>query len=121
MIFEKSEKEILLESNNVAQSESQIIEDDDIAIFDAPQQNTSKSEESNNCSKVEKESKLEDQNTKKSVESSNIEQNASQMIEDESSPMMNLSECVGDVSCIFLSYYLYKSEATYKIHCSYPL
>lgn len=37
------------------------------------------------------------------MESNNIEQNASQIIEDDSSPI-NLSECVGDVSCIFLSH-----------------
>ncbi|XP_012540417.1 DNA polymerase alpha catalytic subunit [Monomorium pharaonis] len=93
---EKQEEKIVLESDNIAQSESQIIEDeDDTAIFDAPQK---KSINKLVESKVE-ESKLMNQNTRKSMESNNI-QTASQIIEDESSPIMDLSECVGDLSSI---------------------
>lgn len=100
IISEKREEKIL-EFNNIAQSESQIIEDeDDNTIFDVPQKSISKSVESNNCSKVTEKSKPEDQNIKKAVESGNIQQNASQIIEDESSPL-DLNECVGDVSCLF--------------------
>lgn len=100
IISEKQEEKIL-KSNNIAQSESQVIEDeDDDAMFDAPQKSVNKSVESNNCSKVREKSKPEDQNIKKAVESSNIQQNASQIIEDESS-LMDFTECVGDVSCLF--------------------
>jgi len=117
-IFEKPEEKIILESNNIAQSESQIIEEDDTAIFDAPQKKSiSKLIESNNCSKVKEEDlKPEDQSAKKSVES-NV-QNASQIIEDEDSPIMNFNECVEDVSYLYYYYIyiynLYESEATYK-------
>lgn len=98
-ISEKPEEKIVLESN-IAQSDSQIIEDeDDTAIFDAPQKNSiSKPIESDNCLKVEKKSKPEDQNIKKAAESNNVEQNASQIIEEDNSPTMDLNECVGDVS-----------------------
>lgn len=109
-ISEKPEEKIISKSDNIVQSESQIIEDD-TEIFDVPQKKSmSKPAVSNNCSKVEEESKPEDQNTKKLMESNNIEQNASQIIEDQDSPMMDLSECVEDVSCFFniiLLYVLY--------------
>lgn len=104
MIYEKQEEKIVLESNKIAQSESQIIEDeDDTAIFDAPQKKSISKPKSNNCLKVE-ESKSKDQNTTKSMESNNIAQSVSQIIEDESSPTMDLSECIGDVSYLFLSH-----------------
>lgn len=99
MTSEKSEEKIVLESDKIAQNESQIIEDEDnIAIFDAPQKKSTSKPESNNCLKVEG-SKSKDQSTTKSVESNNFAQSASQIIEDENSPTMDLSECVGDVSC----------------------
>lgn len=103
MLSKKQEEKIVLESDNIVQSESQIIEDDDnTAMFDAPQKkNISKLVESNNCSKVGEESKSKDQSTTKSVES-NIEQNASQIIEDENTSIVDLSECVGDVSSLFV-------------------
>ncbi|XP_077258932.1 DNA polymerase alpha catalytic subunit [Temnothorax americanus] len=99
-VMSEKPQEIVSESNNITQSESQIIEDeDDTVIFDAPQKSISKPAESNNCSKI-KESKAEDQSIRKPVESNNIEQNASQIIEEENSPTMDLSECVGDLSTI---------------------
>lgn len=68
-------------------------------MFDAPQKSSiCKPVESNNCSKVKEDLKPEDKSVKKSVES-NV-QTASQIIEDESSPMIDLSEC--DVSCLVL-------------------
>lgn len=107
------EEKIILESDNIVQSESQIIEDEDFTtLFDAPQKesinksNQIREAESNNCSKIEEVSNSKDSNIKKAVKSNNIEQNASQIIEDESSPTMDLSECVGDVSCLFLLSYL---------------
>jgi len=105
-----SEKPELIVSNfnNTAQSESQIIEDDDdMALFDAPQKKSiSKSVELNNYSKVEENSKTENQSTKKLIESN--KQSASQIIEEENTPIVDLNECVGDVSCfIILFYYLY--------------
>lgn len=120
MISEKPEEKIISKSDNIAQSESQIIEDDDdTAIFDAPQKKSiSKSAESNNYLKVQEESKLQDQNVRKSVESNNV-LNASQIIEDENSPTMDLSECVGDVSFFFfllLSCLIYIKR---KLHIKY--
>lgn len=96
-----------MKSNNIAQSASQIIEDeDDTIIFDPPQKESiSKPAESNNCSKVQEESKVEDQNAKKSMESNNI-QSASQIIEDASSPMVDINECVGDVNSLFFYYFV---------------
>lgn len=97
------EEKIILESDNVAQNENQINENEDnIALFDAPQKkNISKPIKPDNCSKVEEKAKPEDEST---VESNNIEQNANQIIEN--SPTMDLNECVGDVSFIILFYYL---------------
>jgi len=116
-ILEKPEEKIISESN-IAQSESQIIEEDDTAIFDAPQKKTiSKPIESNNCSKVKKEDlKPEDQSTKKSVGSN--AQSASQIIEDEDSPIMNFSECIEDVSC-FIIIYIYIICIKVKLHIKY--
>ncbi|KAG5343557.1 DPOLA polymerase, partial [Acromyrmex charruanus] len=85
--------------DNTAQSESQIIEDDDdMTLFDAPQKSTNKPVELNNYSKVEENSKSEDQSTKKSMEFN--EQSASQIIEEENTPIVDLSECVEDLSTI---------------------
>lgn len=90
-----------VESNNITQSASQIIEDiDDTVLFDAPQKK-SVNKSVNNCLKVEKNSKPEEQDVRKSAESNNIAQNASQIIEDEDTPMMDLNECVKDVSYTF--------------------
>jgi len=132
-IFEKPEEKIISESNNTAQSESQIIEEDDTVIFDAPQKKSiSKPIELNNSSKVkeikevkEEDLKPEDQSTKKSVES-NV-QNASQIIEDEDSPIMNFSECIEDVSCFIIYVYTYIHTHIYiyiicikvKLHIKY--
>lgn len=104
--FKKLEEKVVLESDNV-QNESQINEDEDnFAIFDAPQKkDISKPIESNNCSKVGEEAKPEDK--RKSVESNRIEHNANQIIEDEHSPIMDLNECVGDVSCLFIILFYY--------------
>lgn len=106
---EKPEEQNLVEpaeSNNIAQSASQIIEDiDDTVIFDAPQKKSvNKSAESNNCLKEEKNSKSEQQDVKKSAESNNTAQvSASQIIEDEDTAVMDVNECVKDVSSIGLN------------------
>ncbi|KAL0122747.1 hypothetical protein PUN28_007448 [Cardiocondyla obscurior] len=97
----KFDENIILESDTIAQSESPIIEEDDTAMFDAPSKsNKIKPADSNNCLKVEKQkSTSENQNIKKTVES-NVDQSASQIIEDENSSTMDLNECVGDLSTI---------------------
>ncbi|XP_011864570.1 PREDICTED: DNA polymerase alpha catalytic subunit [Vollenhovia emeryi] len=100
VISEKPGEKIVLESASTVPSDSQRIEDDDTAMFDAPQKRISKPAESSNCSKVENESKPEDRNMRKALESNNVEQSASQIIEDDNSPTMDLSECVGDLSTI---------------------
>ncbi|KAM0733007.1 DNA polymerase alpha catalytic subunit [Formica fusca] len=103
---EKPEEQNLVEpaeSNNIAQSASQIIEDiDDTVIFDAPQKKSvNKSAESNNCLKEEKNSKSEQQDVRKSAESNNTAQvSASQIIEDEDTAVMDVNECVKDLSTI---------------------
>lgn len=95
-----------MESNNITQSASQIIEDiDDSVIFDAPQKkNVNKSAESNNCLKKEKKSKSEQQDVKKLAESNNTAQSTSQIIEDEDTAMMDFNECVNDVSSILFHF-----------------
>ncbi|XP_012231699.2 DNA polymerase alpha catalytic subunit isoform X2 [Linepithema humile] len=102
-ISKKSEEQDvgnLVESNN-DQSVSQIIEDDDTdLLFDPPQKSTNKSAVSSKWSSIKKDSKLEEKSTKKSVESNNIAQSASQIIEDDESATINLSECVDDLSTI---------------------
>lgn len=98
-----------MESNNITQSASQIIEDiDDSVIFDAPQKKSvNKSAESNNCLKEEKKSKSEQQDVRKSAESNNTAQSASQIIEDEDTAVMDFNECVNDVSSIFFHFFFY--------------
>ncbi|XP_011634780.1 DNA polymerase alpha catalytic subunit [Pogonomyrmex barbatus] len=100
IICEKTEEKNSTIYDSIAESASLIIEDDDIALFDAPQEkNIEKPKELNNCFKVErKEFKSDGQDTKK-IES-NTMQTASQIIEDEPSPTMDLNECVGDLSTI---------------------
>lgn len=102
--------------DNTVQSESQIIEDeDDMALFDVPQKSTSKPSELNNCSKVEENSNPEDQSTKKSESN---EQNPSQIIEEENTPIVDLSECVEDVSYfVLLSYFIIYIKV--KLHIKY--
>lgn len=79
-------------------------------MFEVPQKKSvSKSTESNNCLKIENNSKPED--IRKSAESNNVAQSASQIIEDEESVVMN-------VSFIFFSLnsssrYFYKSKTFY--------
>lgn len=91
-----------MESNDIAQSTSQIIEDiDDTAIFDAPKKKSvNKSVETNNCLKVKQNSKLKEQDVRKLTES-NITQSASQIIEDEDTAVMDPNECIKDVSFTF--------------------
>ncbi|XP_070158979.1 DNA polymerase alpha catalytic subunit [Polyergus mexicanus] len=116
---EKPEEQNLVkpvESNNIAQSASQIIEDiDDAVIFDAPQKKSvNKSAESNNCLKKEKNSKSE-QDVRKSTESNNTAQvSASQIIEDEDTAVMDVNECVNDLSTIDFD------DASMDIDFSFP-
>lgn len=91
-----------MESNDIAQSASQIIEDiDDTVIFDAPKKKSvNKSTETNNCLKVKQNSRLK-QDVRKLTESNNITQSTSQIIEDEDTAVRDPNECIKDVSFIF--------------------
>jgi len=92
-----------MESNDIAQSASQIIEDiDDTVIFDVPKKKSvNKSAEINNCLKVEENLKLKEQDVRKLTKSNNITQSASQIIEDEDAAVMDPNECIRDVSFTF--------------------
>lgn len=113
------------ESNDIAQSASQIIEDiDDIVIFDAPKKKSvNKSAEINNCLKVEENLKLKEQDVRKLTESNNITQSASQIIEDEDTAVMDPNECIRDVSFTFpiisFSYYIYYFYKSKILHVKY--
>lgn len=106
MVFEKLEEQRVmkpLESNNITQSASQIIEDiDDTVIFDAPQKK-SVDKSANHCLKVEKNLKPKEQDVRKSAESNNIAQSASQIIEEDTA-IMDINECVEDVSFTFSTF-----------------
>lgn len=91
-----------MESNDIAQSASQIIEDiDDTVIFDVPKKKSvNKSAEINNCLKVEENLKLKEQDVRKLTKSNNITQSASQIIENDTA-VMDPNECIRDVSFTF--------------------